>query len=135
MNRQILNNALVAMGYRNMNNRVVDGNDFGKPIGFGIIIGHIERDHNTMTFKSMFKNHKDGEMMCWAKSTMDISIPINEKTGVEESMTNQELFDIYVKRIAYAEYECHAEKIVENFGPGNPFAFVTNMDYMSMIKL
>ena len=135
MNRQILNNALVAMGYRNMDNHVVEGNFFGKPIGFGLVIAHIEKDHKTMIFKSMFKRYKDGETTCWAESKMDILVPINEKTGVEIDISNGELFNLYVKRIAYAEYECHAEKIVENFGISDTFAFVTKMDYMSMIKI
>ena len=134
MNRTILNNALVAMGYRNMDNSSTDGNFFGKPIGFGIVIGHIERNHKEMIFKSMYNNYIKGETQCWAESKIDISVPIDKKTGAEADIPDKKLFDLYVKRIASAEYECHAEDIVRVFGNANTFAFLTKMDVISLIK-
>jgi hypothetical protein len=40
MNRNILNQAFITMGYRQMSSHNI-GNIYGKPVGFGIVIAKI----------------------------------------------------------------------------------------------
>ena len=51
MNRNILNQAFVTMGYRQMTSHNM-GNIYGKPVGFGIVIAWIEQNHKEITFKT-----------------------------------------------------------------------------------
>ena len=44
MNRNILNQAFITMGYRQMSSHNL-GNIYGKPVGFGIVIAKIDQNH------------------------------------------------------------------------------------------
>ena len=53
------------------------------------------------------------------------------------SHLTEDLYEAYIRMIAYAEYECHTDKIIYSgcCGEKGPFAFSTRNDIMSMINL
>lgn len=124
----------MAMGYRNMDNAVGGGTYYGKPVGFGIVIGRICKTNGTMTFESLFRDAK-GEIRCWSKSVAKFTCTDKEEEK-EKNLKNEEVFDEYIKKIAHAEHECKSGRVVEMVSGDNaPFAFVTKIDYLQMINL
>ena len=97
MNRNILNQAFITMGYRQMSD-FTTGNIYGKPIGFGIIVAKIDKNHKEITFKSLFRNYTTGETTAWLTSKMNIDYT-NPKFGyetlIEENLYNHPLFYLF----------------------------------------
>lgn len=120
MNRSVLNNALISMGYRKLN-----GNTYGKPVGFCISIVIIDKE---ITFKSMFsKFNNPEEKLLWNSYTMDIDYEDEDK------LTRSELYELYCKDIAYAEIEVGIGKAMETGSKKETFAFLINTDIMLTI--
>lgn len=118
MNREILNQALITMGYRKM-----DKDIYGKPVGFCIIISKIEND-NKVIFKSIFNNYsKPEEKLVYNSYIAEIDI--------EFELSNEELYEICCKIIAYAEIEICVGKAMETGRKDSTFAFSTITDIMS----
>lgn len=138
MNRNILNQAFITMGYRQMSN-INTGNIYGKPVGFGIIIAKINKNHKEITFKSLFRHYTTGETTVWSTSKMNIDYT-DPKTGYE-TIENKELYNKYVNDIAYeeAEHGTHVYKLIYNYGSeyavNKTFAFKAKNDIMSMFNL
>ena len=61
MNKNILIQALVTMGYRPMDEKQLI---WGKPIGFGMIAGEIKEEDNAVEFKTLF-NNVNNELTVW----------------------------------------------------------------------
>ena len=136
MNRNILNQAFITMGYRQMTD-INTGNIYGKPIGFGIIIAKIDKNHKEITFKSLFRNYTTGETTAWLTSKMNIDYT-NPKTGYE-TVKDEELYNKYVNDIASTESE-HGDIINKFMSNGaeykdSTFAFKSKNDIMSMLNL
>lgn len=136
MNRNILNQAFITMGYRQMSD-INTGNIYGKPIGFGIIVAKINKNHKEITFKSLFKNYTTGEITTWLTSKMNIDYT-NPKTGYE-TVKDEELYNKYVNDIASTESE-HGDIINKFMSNGaeykdSTFAFRSKNDIISMLNL
>lgn len=136
MNRNILNQAFITMGYRQMSSYNI-GNVYGKPIGFGIIIAKINQNHKEITFKSIFRNYTTGEATAWLTSRMNIDYT-NPKTGYE-TFNGENLYNQYINDIASTETE-HGDIIHKFMSNGteyknSTFAFSTRNDIMSMINI
>lgn len=136
MNRNILNQAFITMGYRQMSH-FNTGNIYGKPIGFGIIVAKIDKNHKEITFKSLFRNYTTGETTAWLTSKMNIDYT-DPKAGYE-TVKDEELYNKYVNDIASKETE-HGDIIHKFMSNGaeykdNTFAFSSKYDIMSMFNL
>lgn len=131
MNRSILNQAFIGMGYRQLTHNNL-GNIYGKPIGFGMIIAQIENNHKEISMKTLFRRYNDGKIGVWGSSKIDIDFT-NPKVGYE-TLEGEDLYNEYIKSIAYGEYEASAEKVITPVR-GKPFAFVTNNDVMSFFNI
>ena len=59
MNRNILNQAFITMGYRQMSSHNL-GNIYGKPVGFGIVIAKIDQNHKEITLKEAIERFFKG---------------------------------------------------------------------------
>ena len=132
MNRNILNQAFITMGYRQMSSRNI-GNIYGKPVGFGIVIAKIEQNHKEITFKTVCRSVK-GKPLTWNSKKVNIDYT-NPKVGYE-TISGEDLYEAYIRMIAYAEYECNTDKIIYSGcrGEKGPFAFSTRNDIMSIIN-
>lgn len=136
MNRNILNQAFITMGYRQMSSHNI-GNIYGKPVGFGIIIAKINQNHKEITFKSIFRNYTTGKATTWLTSKMNIDYT-NPKTGYE-TFEGENLYNQYINDIASTENE-HGDIIHKFMSNGiehknSTFAFSTRNDIMSMINI
>jgi len=132
MNRNILNQAFITMGYRQMSSHNI-GNIYGKPVGFGIVIAKIDQNHKEITFKTLFRRYDDEKTGVWNSSKIDIDFT-DPKTGYE-TIEGEDLYNEYIKSIAYGEYEASVEKVITPVnGKYKPFAFSTRNDIMSMIN-
>lgn len=133
MNRNILNQAFIAMGYRQMSSHNI-GNIYGKPVGFGIIVAKIEQNHKEITFKTLCRSTQ-GETLTWDSKKIDIDYT-NPKVGYE-TISGKDLYEAYIRMIAYAEYECHTDKIIYSGcrGGKGPFAFTTRNDVMLFFNI
>lgn len=136
MNRNILNQAFITMGYRQMSD-INTGNIYGKPIGFGIIVAKIDKNHKEIAFKSLFRNYTTGETTTWLTSKMNIDYT-NPKVGYE-TLDEENLYNKYINDIASTETE-HGD-IIHNFMSNgaeykdSTFAFRSKNDIMSMFNL
>ena len=133
MDRNILNQAFITMGYRQMSSHNI-GNIYGKPVGFGIVIAKIDQNHKEITFKTACRS-VNGETLTWDSKKINIDYT-NPKVGYE-TISGEDLYEAYIRMIAYAEYECHTDKIIYSGcrGGKGPFAFSTRNDIMSMINI
>lgn len=134
MNRNILNQAFITMGYRQMSSYNI-GNIYGKPVGFGIVIAKINQNHKEIIFKTLCRSVQ-GETLAWDSKKINIDYT-DPKVGYE-TLDGKDLYERYINMIAYAEYECHTDKIIYSGGyrgGKGPFAFSSRNDIMSMINL
>lgn len=131
MNRNILNQAFIGMGYRQLSGHNL-GNIYGKPIGFGMIIAYIENNHKEISMKTLFRRYNDKKTGVWGSSKIDIDFT-NPKTGYE-TLEGEDLYNEYINSIAYGEYRASAEKIIAPI-TGKPFAFITKNDLMSLFNI
>ena len=133
MDRNILNQAFITMGYRQMSSHNI-GNIYGKPVGFGIVIAKINQNHKEIIFKTLCSSVQ-GETLVWDSKKVNIDYT-DPKVGYE-TLEGEDLYERYINMIAYAEYECHTDKIIYSGGyrgGKGPFAFSTRNDIMSMIN-
>lgn len=133
MNRNILNQAFITMGYRQMSSHNL-GNIYGKPVGFGIVIAKIDQNHKEITFKTCYRS-VNCETLTWDSKKVNIEY-INQKTGYE-TIDGEDLYERYINMIAYAEYTCDTDKIIYSGcrGGKGPFAFYTKNDVMSFFNI
>ena len=133
MNRNILNQAFITMGYRQMSSHNL-GNIYGKPVGFGIVIAKIDQNHKEITFKTGWI-YTQGESFILDSKKINIDYT-NPKVGYE-TLEAEDLYERYINMIAYAEYECHTDKIIytSDRGGKGPYAFYAKNDIMSMVNM
>ena len=136
MNRNILNQAFITMGYRQMSD-INTGNIYGKPVGFGIIVAKINKNHKEITFKSLFRNYTTGETTTWLTSKMNIDY--TDPKVRYETFKDEELYYKYINDIASTESE-HGDIIHKFMSNGaeykdSTFAFRSKNDIMSMLNL
>ena len=133
MNRNILNQAFITMGYRQMSSHNL-GNIYGKPVGFGIVIAKIDQNHKEITFKTGWI-YTQGESFILDSKKINIDYT-NPKVGYE-TLKAEDLYERYINMIAYAEYTCDTDKIIYSGcrGGKGPFAFYTKNDVMSFFNI
>lgn len=124
MDKKILNQAFISMGYRQMGPINTD-NCYGKPIGFGMIIAII-KDNGEAQFRSLFRKYKNNEVTIWSSKN------VNFNNSENETLKDKDLYEKYITEIAYAEYEINAGKVIYVGNHSDTFAFVTNNDIVSM---
>ena len=133
MNRNILNQAFVTMGYRQMSSHNL-GNIYGKPVGFGIVIAKIDQNHKEITFKTGWV-YAQGES--FILNSKKINIDYNDPKVGYETIKGEDLYERYINMIANAEYECGTDKIINYVCRGEirPCAFYSKNDVMSFFNI
>ena len=133
MNRNILNQAFITMGYRQMSSHNL-GNIYGKPVGFGIIIAKIDQNHKEITFKTGWI-YTQGESFILDSKKINIDYT-NPKVGYE-TLEAEDLYERYINMIANAEYKCGTDKIIYNVyhGKTRPCAKNKKNDVMSFFNI
>lgn len=133
MNKNILNQAFITMGYRKL-----DDNTYGKPIGYGLLYARIDAEEDKVVFKTLFQNMKN-EMMVWGSYDMNLDVNdpdwVNTENMVESEndITEDNLYEYYINKIACSEWLSHTEKIVQPVGSHKVFAFRTNNDIINIL--
>lgn len=133
MNRNILNQAFITMGYRQMSSHNL-GNIYGKPVGFGIVIAKIDQNHKEITFKTGWI-YTQGESFILDSKKINIDYT-NPKVGYE-TIKGEDLYERYINMIANAEYKCGTDKIINYVCRGEirPCAFYSKNDVMSFFNI
>ena len=133
MNRNILNQAFITMGYRQMSSHNL-GNIYGKPVGFGIVIAKIDQNHKEITFKTGWV-YAQGES--FILNSKKINIDYNDPKVGYETIKGEDLYERYINMIANAEYECGTDKIINYVCQGEirPCAFYSKNDVMSFFNI
>ena len=133
MNRNILNQAFITMGYRQMTSHNM-GNIYGKPVGFGIVIAWIEQNHKEITFKTAFRSVK-GKTLTWDSKKINIDYT-DPKVGYE-IIDGKDLYERYINMLANAAYKCGTDKIIYNAYQREirPCAFYSKNDVMSFFNI
>lgn len=133
MNRFILNQAFITMGYRQLTNFDL-GNIYCKPVGFSVITAKVAINHKEVVFRLLFHNYsKPSEILAFSEHKMDIDFT-DEKLGYEH-LSNNELYDLYCKGIAYSEIELNLGDALSAGAKDETFAFRSKNDVMSMLCL
>lgn len=123
--KQILKQAIVAMGYRK-------GNDttFLKPFGVSMLEGKFITEDNKDIFSiTLFVPGRE-KILCWNHKDINYLHPEEQWTNVDESIDGEELFDLYCKMIAGVEDSIGMEHGVNRYrySGDKPFAFTTPHD-------
>lgn len=133
MKRNILNQAFIHMGYRQLTSSD-KGNVYGKPLGFCLIVAEIQKNHKVIDFCTIInKFDNPAEKLKYGSSKMDIDY-IDEKKGYEDIPDN-ELYENYCRGIAYAETESGVENAIYAGRKNKPFAFAGKYDVISTFIL
>ena len=96
--KQILKQAIVAMGYRK-------GNDttFLKPFGVSMLEGKFITEDNKDIFSiTLFVPGRE-KLLCWNHKDVNYLHPEEQWTNVDESIDGEELMSLYCKMIAGVE--------------------------------
>lgn len=121
--KQILKQAIVAMGYRK-------GNDttFLKPFGISMLEGQFITENDKDIFRITLFVPGSLKLLCWNHKDIDYLHPEEQWTNVDESIDGEELMSLYCKMIAFAEDTIGMEHGVNLYRGDAPMAFTTPHD-------
>lgn len=123
--KQILKQAIVAMGYRKGNNTT-----FLKPLGLSMLEGKFITEDNKEIFSITLFIPGREKLLCWNHKDIDYLHPEEQWTNVDETIDGEELFDLYCEMIATAEDTIgmeHAVNLYRHSGDAK-MAFTTPYD-------
>ena len=121
--KQILKQAIVAMGYRR-------GNDttFLKPFGISMLEGQFITEDDKDIFRiTLFVPGKE-KLLCWNHKDIDYLNPEEQWTNANEITPGPELFSLYCRMIASAENWVGMEHGVNLGVDDGTLAFITPYD-------
>lgn len=121
--KQILKQAIVAMGYRK-------GNDttFLKPFGVSMLEGKFITENDKDIFSiTLFVPGRE-KLLCWNHKDVNYLHPEEQWTNVDESIDGEELMSLYCKMIAGVEDSIGMEHGVNLYSGNAPMAFTTPQD-------
>ena len=122
--KQILKQAIVAMGYRKGNNTT-----FLKPFGISMLEGKFITDDDKDIFRITLFIPGAEKLLCWNHEDIDYLHPEEAWTNVVESINGEELMFLYCKMIATAENTIGIEHGVNLYRHNDaPLAFTTPYD-------
>ena len=124
MNKGILSQAFVTMGYRKMKDNV-----YGKPVGFCLILARIIPEEGSVKFETWFENVQN-EPMCWNSADMCVDDNTLKESAFrdKDKVSNKDLYEYFIKTIAYCEIEVNTSKALEITASRKVFAFETMLD-------
>lgn len=122
MNRNILNQALVTMGYRRMDTE----NVYGKPVGYCLILARIDIKNEIVRFETWFQNMKN-EPYIYSSAEMKLGINDIELTRKNE-VSEKEIYEYYINEIAYSELTAKVENAMQPNASCKVWAFWTKID-------
>ena len=121
--KQILKQAIVAMGYRR-------GNDttFLKSFGVSMLEGKFITENDKDIFSiTLFVPGRE-KLLCWNHKDINYLHPEEQWTNVDESIDGEELMSLYCKMIAGVEDSIGMEHGVNLYSGDTPMAFTTPQD-------
>ena len=121
--KQILAQALVAMGYRKSKNDI-----FLKPIGKSILEGRFLNEDGKDVFNIALFFPGVKKLLCWNHKDINYLHPEETWTNVYENITAPELFDLYCQMIGSLEDSIGIEHAVNRYCNDAPLAFTTPYD-------
>ena len=121
--KQILAQAVIAMGYRKSKNDV-----FLKPIGKSILEGRFLNENDKDVFNIALFVRGTEKLLCWNHKDINYLHPEETWTNVDENMSGSELFDLYCKMISSVEDSIGVEHAVNRYCNDAPLAFTTPYD-------
>ena len=121
--KQILKQAIVAMGYRK-------GNDttFLKPLGISMLEGRFLNENGKDVFSITLFIPGVEKLLCWNHKDINYMHPEETWTNVDESIDGEELMSLYCKMIAGVEDSIGIEHAVNRYCSDMPLAFTTPYD-------
>lgn len=121
--KQILKQAIVAMGYRKGNKTT-----FLKPFGVSMLEGQfITEDDKDIFSITLFVPGRE-KLLCWNHKDINYLHPEEQWTNVDESIDGEELMSLYCKMIAGVEDSIGMEHGVNLYSGNAPMAFTTPQD-------
>lgn len=121
--KQILKQAIVAMGYRKGNSTT-----FLKPFGVSMLEGKFITEDNKDIFSiTLFVPGRE-KLLCWNHKDVNYLHPEEQWTNVDESIDGEELMSLYCKMIAGVEDSIGMEHGVNLYSGDTPMAFTTPQD-------
>ena len=127
--KQILKQAIVAMGYRKGNNTT-----FLKPFGVSMLEGQFITEDDKDIFKITLFIPGRLKLLCWNHKDIDYLHPEEQWTNVNDSIEGKELFELYCKMIASVEDSIGMEHCVNLYSEDKPMAFTTPYDIYHCIE-
>lgn len=122
--KQILKQAIVAMGYRKGNNTT-----FLKPFGISMLEGQFITEDDKDIFRITLFVPGNMNLLCWNHKDVNYLHPEEAWTNVDESINGEELMSLYCKMIATAEDTIGMEHGVNLYRHSDsPMAFTTPQD-------
>ena len=128
--KQILRQAIVAMGYRRGKN-----DTFLKPIGKSMLEGRFLNENDKDVFNITLFVPGTQKLLCWNHKDINYLHPEETWTNVDESIGGEKLFDLYCKMIATVEDTIGIEHGVNRYCNDAPMAFTTPYDVYHYIDL
>ena len=128
--KQILKQAIVAMGYRRGKNDI-----FLKPIGKSMLEGRfLNKDGKDVFSITLFIPGVE-KLLCWNHEDVDYLHLEKTWTNVDETISESELFDLYCRMVGSVEDYIGVEHGVNRYCSDAPLAFTTPYDVYHCIDL
>ena len=121
--KQILRQAVVAMGYRRGKNDI-----FLKPIGKSMLEGRFLNEDGKDVFSITLFIPGVEKLLCWNHEDVDYLHLEKTWTNVDETISESELFDLYCRMVGSVEDSIGVEHGVNRYCSDAPLAFTTPYD-------
>ena len=121
--KQILKQAIVAMGYRRGKDDI-----FLKPIGKSMLEGRFLNEDGKDVFSITLFIPGVEKLLCWNHEEVDYLHPEKTWTNVDETISGSELFDLYCRMVGSVEDSIGVEHGVNRYCSDAPLAFTTPYD-------
>ena len=128
--KQILRQAIVAMGYRRGKNDI-----FLKPIGKSMLEGRFLNEDGKDVFNITLFVPGVEKLLCWNHEDINYLHPEKTWTNVDETISGPELFDLYCRMVGSVEDSIGVEHGVNRYCSDAPLAFTTPYDVYHYIDL
>lgn len=128
--KQILKQAITAMGYRKGKN-----DTFLKPIGKSMLEGRFLNENDKDIFSITLFVPGTEKLLCWNHEDINYLHPEETWTNVDENISGTELFDLYCRMIGSVEDSIGIEHGINRYCNDAPMAFTTPYDIYHYMDL
>lgn len=128
--KQILKQAITAMGYRKGKN-----DTFLKPIGKSMLEGRFLNENDKDIFSITLFVPGTEKLLCWNHEDINYLHPEETWTNVDENISGTKLFDLYCRMIGSVEDSIGIEHGINRYCNDAPMAFTTPYDIYHYMDL